>query len=170
MPDRGAARIFGVGLAVSALGFRLIRRSGGLEAIQRATTPEEFVVAARSHGNRLRAANLADIAVFVPGYVLLGAGWMALLRRWRPQSGSIAEATRGIFGLVLFGAVADQIENVAIRIGIGDTDLDAQDPTPSRGLTSVLALATPSKLGSLLSAMVVALGLTAAIGLGIVGS
>ena len=113
--------MIGLGLVLVVVGGGLIQGWGGL-AIQGTTTTREFARTALEQGNDVRWASLADIFVFVAGYVLVLLGAYAYARR-APGIRYRAAVVGG--WLVVGGAVADQAENVLLQLGLGAVDLDA---------------------------------------------
>jgi hypothetical protein len=117
------ARSIGIGSVLVVVGVVLIRHWGGL-AIQGTGTTEEFARTALEQGNAVRYASLADIVVFVPGYVLVFLGAYGYARR-APGFRRRGAVVGG--WMVVAGAVVDQTENVLLQLGLGTVDLDAPD-------------------------------------------
>jgi hypothetical protein len=149
----------GLGLGLSVLGAFLISSSGGLNEIQTATSATSFSDAAHEQGNQLRSAIWTDVHIFVPGYVLLLGGIVALLRRTGGVSRRIRLLSSTGFAALLLGALADELENIFVRIGTGNVDLNASDPTrivsPSESLINALQVASTVKFAFLAMAVAV---------------
>lgn len=108
-----------------------IQANGGLATAQWPASADEFNEYVEQHLDDVRAANLADALLFVPGYTLIALGVAAWIRRLPGGDGRIGTAAAGGFALVVVAAVTDTIENVLVRIG-------ANDPPASGDLVSTM--------------------------------
>ena len=162
IPIRTIRRAIVTGLLLTALGFTLFSIWGGLDELQRASTPAEFATAAE-HGNQVRWASWADILLFVPGYVLLLCGILAIFVR--TASTPLAVRTAAIIGTVaaIAGGLADEIENALVQLGLGTVDLGADNAVvaPRDGLITALNAATTAKYVFGIVAVAVVVGLAA---------
>lgn len=154
-----------LGLVLAVVGGVLIQVWGGVGDVQSASSAAEFSDAAHSHGNQLRSASWADILLFVPGYVLLGAGLFALFYRASGAARWVRlTALVGVVAIVAT-ALADETENFIVRAGLGDVDLDVVGPSrtvsPSEGLINALQVAYYTKTGLLALSLLVLVVLAA---------
>ncbi len=154
-----------VGAVLSVVGLGLILLWGNVTDVQSASNPAEFITATLNHDNNLRLASWADILVFVPGYTLLVLG---VLTRIVSGDGVLSCVRRGAAVgriVIVAGAVADQVENVLVRMAIGNVDLTGTDPTdvvdPSDSLISALHITYLAKTALLGTTIVILIGLTA---------
>jgi len=155
----------GVGAILFAVGLGLILAWGDVRDVQAASNPAEFIAATLNHDNNLRLASWADILVFVPGYTLLVLG---VLTRIVSGEGVLSCVRRGAAVgrvVIVAGAVADQVENVLVRLAIGNVDLTGIGPTdvvdPSDSLISALHVTYLTKTTLLGTTIVILIGLTA---------
>jgi len=153
-----------VGAALSVIGLGLILLWGNVTDVQSASNPAEFIAATLNHDNSLRLASWADILVFVPGYTLLVLG---LLARFVSRDDVLSCVRRGTnVGRVVIvaAAIADQVENILVRLAIGNVDLAAGGPSdivdPSESLISALRAAYLTKTVLLVATVGILLGLT----------
>ncbi len=153
-----------VGAALSVVGLGLILLWGNVTDVQSASNPAEFIKATLNHDNSLRLASWADILVFVPGYTLLILG---LLGRIVSGDGVLSCVRRGTAVgrvVIVAAAVADQVENVLVRLAIGNVDLTAGGPSdvvdPSDSLISALHAAYLTKTALLGTTVFILVGLT----------
>lgn len=153
-----------VGAVLSVVGLGLILLWGNVTDVQAASNPAEFITATLNHDNSLRLASWADILVFVPGYTLLVLG---VLTRIVSGEGVLSCVRRGAnVGRVVIvaAAIADQVENILVRLAIGNVDLAADGPSdivdPSESLISALRAAYLTKTILLGTTIVIVIGLT----------
>lgn len=104
------------GLGLCLLAVFLMQRLGNVIDLQQSTSSDQFAASAYEGGNSLRWSSLADAFLYVPGYVLLFIG---LLGRYEH---TVADWGRR---LLIGGAVADQVENLTLQLGMGRVNLDA---------------------------------------------
>ncbi len=138
-----------VGAVLSVVGLGLILLWGNDTDVQAASNPAEFITATLNHDNNLRLASWADILVFVPGYTVFFLGVLAWLVS---GDGVLSCVRRGVAVgrvVVIATGIADQVENVLVRMAIGNVDLTRTDPTgviaPSNSLISALHIAYLTK-------------------------
>lgn len=128
------------GICLCLLAVYLMQQNGNVTSIQQATSAEAFAERAYEGGNGLRIASLVDALLYVPGYVLLFFG---ILGRYEH---TVADWARK---LLIGGAVADQIENISLQLGMGRVDLDAGGTDgvvdPAGWLITVLRLSSTFK-------------------------
>jgi len=97
-----------------------IQTNGGLGEAQWPASTADFNAYVGANLDDVRAANLADMVLFVPGYLLLALGvaqWISVLPGGQARVGSLAKVA---FVLVAVAAVTDTIENVVLRMGAND--------------------------------------------------
>jgi hypothetical protein len=153
-----------IGAILSGLGLGLILLWGDVRDVQAASSSAEFIAATLNHDNSLRLASWADILILVPGYTLLVLG---VLTRIVSGDGVLSCVRRGTAVgrvVIVAAALADQIENVLVRLAIGNVDLTATDPTdvvePGDSLISALHVTYLTKTALLGTTVVILLGLT----------
>ena len=158
-------RVIATGLVLSAVGFALFLRWRGLDELQTASDPTEFAAIAVAHGSDVRWASWADIGLFVPGYVLLLGGILAVFRRRSATPVRVRRASILGTWAAVAGGVADQVENTIVQLGLRAVDLSASDPLnagrPSDELITALHAATAGKFLFGALALLVVAGLSA---------
>lgn len=164
MTIRGrAGRAAIVGLVINLVGIALIQYWGGVDELQATTSSAAFTMKATELGNDVRLSSLADIAIFVPGYVLLFAGLFSLIGLTRRAGSTVRRLARIGFGLIVAGAMADQLENIALQLSLGTVDIDASDSAdvvdPAGWLISLLRSAYLIKNTALIGAALLLLAL-----------
>ncbi len=121
--DRGW-RSFHVVMAVGAVLFLAgligIQTNGGLGEAQWPASTADFNTYVAANLDDVRAANLADMVLFVPGYLLLALGGAEWIRTLPGGRGRVERLSRLAFALVAVAAVTDTIENIALRVGAND--------------------------------------------------
>lgn len=161
---RTLVSIIASGAALMLTGALLFSWWGGLDELQTASDPEAFADAAVKHGNEVRWASWADIVLFVPGYVLLLGGVLALFRRRPDTPTAVRRASLLGTGAALAGGIADQVENAIVQLGLNAVDLSAADPVdvgrPSDALMTALHAATAGKYLFGGAALLVVVGLS----------
>lgn len=138
-----------VGLVLAAVGWFFIRDAGGL-AIQGAGNGDEFRDGAADLEG-VRRASTVDIMILVPGYMMWTLGIFALF--WTSAGMAHSAKVASVVGsfIILAAVVADQIENLIVRLGIGNVD-DAAKISVSDTLLTTLRVSYYVKYGLLAAA------------------
>ena len=118
---------FIAGWVLAAAGLFGIFANGGLTDAQEPASTAAFNEHVSANLGDVRAANLADLVLFVPGYLLIGLGGAEWIRSLSGADGRVRRLAQVAFGLVAIAAVTDTIENVILRVASGD--LPAGDGT-----------------------------------------
>jgi len=150
IPTRTIVLLGTSGVALSAAAIVLLFRWGGLNDLQNASDPQEFVDVALANGREVRWASWADIVLLVPGYVLFVAALLACFRRRAGTPPGVRRASLLGTWAVVAGGVTDEVENAIVQLGLRSVDFTAVDPVdagrPADGLITALNAATFSKL------------------------
>ena len=147
------------GLVLLIAGYALMEFWGGVLDLQSVTGAETLASALDDPARNPVWASLADLLVFVPGYLLLFGGLLVLVayrnpaRSWRNRF-----ASAGV-GLVASLALVDQVENVALQIALRGLRPDRAEAETVASAVETLQVANLAKNALLIAVAAVLLGL-----------
>lgn len=151
---------FIVGCVLFALALYLMGIWEGAEEIQVSASPAEFRDYALEFGNRVKIANLIDMLVFVPGFLIAMLSAVVGLGQYAENRVQFFSIIKKIgIGLSVIWASADETENILTAIAFGGVDFEAQGAadliTPSESIIEALNIATQVKVSFLFAGLAV---------------